>query len=64
MADMMSKHAFGKKDGIEAAKQAGKLDEFDILFLDKEKPKLTQSVVLIRTEIPLSQRQELKLLLL
>ena len=34
MADMMSKHAFGKKDGIEAAKQAGKLDEFDILFLD------------------------------
>ena len=34
MADMMSKHAFGKKEGIEAAKQAGKLDEFDILFLD------------------------------
>ena len=34
MADMMSKHAFGKKENIETAKQAGKLDEYDVLFLD------------------------------
>lgn len=34
MADMMSKHAFGKREGIEAAKLAGNLDEYDVLFLD------------------------------
>ena len=29
-----AKHAFGQSSGIEAAKQAGKINEFDILFLD------------------------------
>lgn len=29
-----AKHAFGQSAGIEAAKQAGKIDSFDILFLD------------------------------
>lgn len=29
-----AKHAFGKSSGIEAAIQAGKIDSFDILFLD------------------------------
>ena len=29
-----AKHAFGQSSGIEAAKQAKKIDSFDILFLD------------------------------
>lgn len=29
-----AKHAFGQSANIEAAKQAGKIDSFDILFLD------------------------------
>lgn len=29
-----SKHAFGKKENIDAAKEAGLVDEFDILFLE------------------------------
>ena len=29
-----AKHAFGKSSGIDAAIQAGKIDAFDILFLD------------------------------
>lgn len=31
-----AKHAFGQSSGIEAAKQANKIDSFDILFLDGE----------------------------
>ena len=31
-----AKHAFGKSDSIEAAKQANKIDAFDILFLDSD----------------------------
>lgn len=31
-----AKHAFGQSDSIEAAKQANKIDSFDILFLDGE----------------------------
>lgn len=30
----LSKHAFGKKEDIESAKEAGKIDEFDIIFMD------------------------------
>lgn len=30
----LSKHAFGSKDNIETAKEAGKIDEFDIIFMD------------------------------
>lgn len=33
MADK-ARHAFGKSSSIEAAKQANKIDSFDILFLD------------------------------
>ena len=29
-----AKHAFGSLSAVESAKQAGKLNEFDILFLD------------------------------
>lgn len=31
---MKAKHAFGKSESIEAAKQSNKIDSFDILFLD------------------------------
>lgn len=31
---LMSKNAFGNKDNIEAAKIAGSIDEYDILYLD------------------------------
>ena len=34
MADKKAKHAFGNSDSIESAKQSGKIDNFDILFLD------------------------------
>ena len=34
MAEMKARHAFGKSSSIEAAKQANKINEFDILFLD------------------------------
>lgn len=34
MAEMKARHAFGKSSSIEAAKQTGKINEFDILFLD------------------------------
>ena len=34
MATMKAKHAFGNSNSIEAAKQANKIDAFDILFLD------------------------------
>ena len=30
----LSKHAFGSKENIEAAKANGKIDEFDIIFMD------------------------------
>lgn len=30
----LSKHAFGKRENIEAAKQAGTIDEYDVLYLD------------------------------
>ena len=40
MADK-ARHAFGKSSSIEAAKQANKIDSFDILFLDGDtKPKI------------------------
>ena len=31
-----AKHAFGNSSGIEAALQSGKINDFDILFLDSE----------------------------
>ena len=34
MAEKKSRFGFGSKDGIEAAKQAGKIDEYDFLCLD------------------------------
>lgn len=34
MAEKRAKHAFGQSTSIEAAKQANKIDAFDILFLD------------------------------
>jgi hypothetical protein len=39
---LRSKHAFGNSDGIQAAIDAGKIDAFDILFLDgnTDKPKI------------------------
>lgn len=30
----ISKHAFGSKEGVESAKQQGKIDAYDVLFLD------------------------------
>lgn len=30
----LSKHAFGSKENIEAAKTSGKIDEFDVIFMD------------------------------
>lgn len=30
----ISKHAFGSKEGVETAKQQGKIDAYDVLFLD------------------------------
>lgn len=30
----ISKHAFGSKENVDAAKQSGAIDEFDVLFLD------------------------------
>lgn len=30
----LSKHAFGSKEDIETAKDAGKIDEFDVIFMD------------------------------
>ena len=41
MADMKAKHAFGNLVDVEKALQAGKINEFDILFLDGEtEPKI------------------------
>ena len=43
MADeiLRSKHGFGNLSGVQAAIEAGKLDEFDIVFLDGDsKPKV------------------------
>lgn len=42
MANMRARHAFGKSGSIEAAKQANKIDAYDILFLDgdTDKPKI------------------------
>lgn len=38
---LKAKHAFGQSSGIEAAKQANKINEFDILFLDGDtEPKI------------------------
>ena len=34
MAEMKARHAFGQSSSIEDAKQAGKINEYDILFLD------------------------------
>lgn len=34
MAEMKARHAFGKSSSIETAKQIGKINEYDILFLD------------------------------
>lgn len=34
MAEMKAKHAFGSSSNIESAKSAGKIDAYDILFLD------------------------------
>ena len=33
MADLLSTHAFGKKANLEAAKTAGKIDAYDVVFL-------------------------------
>jgi len=30
----LSKHAFGSKENIEAAKESGKIDEYDVIFMD------------------------------
>lgn len=32
----ISKHAFGSKENVDAAKQSGAIDEFDVLFLDNQ----------------------------